>query len=240
MKAIFKREFINYFNTKTTLVFAICFVFFANFLALNYAELLATNNADLTVFFSFHPWLYCLLLPAVSSPIFIEESKKGSIEILFSLPINSFNICLGKFLAVWAFVGCCLLATSTIWITLNIFASPSNILILFGYIASFLLAGCMLVIGMVVSSTTQSTTISFIVTTTIGFFLIIIGYISNISFVQEFLPVPIINLIYTFNFSTAYNNMLEGIINIKNIIWFFSFISLGLILNTVLLERKKS
>ncbi len=239
MKAIFKRELYNYFNTKTTLIFAGCFVFIANFLAFYVGGILELNNASMLSFFAYHPWLYCLLLPAVSTPLIADESKKGSIEVLFSLPQSSFAISLGKFLAAWTFTGICLIATMTLWGTLNFLASPDNLMIFSGYIASFMLAGCFLVIGINVSTLTNSSTIAFIITVTLGILLLIISNVGDLSFIQNIMPDFIIKAIYTFDLMPAYHNMTNGIIKLSNIIVFFAFIFLGLVVNFALLERKK-
>ncbi len=239
MWAIFKRELSNYFTTKTSLIFAICFVFISNFLTFYIGKILDSDNASLLPFFAFHPWLYCFLLPAITSTMITDEVKKGSLEMLFYLPLSSFQIALGKFLAGWIFIGFCLISTFTIWITLNILATPDNLLILSSYIASFLIAGYFIAIGLTISSLAKSPTIAFILTTSANIAFLMITFIGSISFIQNILPEFLIEIIYSFDALPPYNNFIVGIVKAKDIIFFFSFIWLGIVISSILLERKK-
>ena len=67
------------------------------------------NQADLLPFFSFHPWLYLFLVPAVAMRLWSEERKGGTIELLLTLPLPQWQAVVGKFLAAWAFCAIALL-----------------------------------------------------------------------------------------------------------------------------------
>ena len=99
------------------------------------------GQADLAPFFNFHPWLYLFLMPALSMRLWAEERKSGTIELLMTLPVTTWQAVLGKFLAAWAFTGLALALTFPIWITVNYLGDPDNGVILAGYIGSLLMAG---------------------------------------------------------------------------------------------------
>ena len=54
---------------------------------------------DLQPFFSFHPWLYLVLIPALAMRLWAEERKSGTIELFLTLPISIGAAVMGKFLA---------------------------------------------------------------------------------------------------------------------------------------------
>ena len=104
-------------------------------------DILQRGQADLVPFFEFHPWLYMLLVPALSMRLWSEERKSGTIEVLLTLPITTLQAVLGKFLAAWFFSGLALLATFPIPLTVNYLGNPDNLIIMIGYFGSFLMAG---------------------------------------------------------------------------------------------------
>ena len=71
------------------------------------------GQADLSPFFSFHPWLYLFLVPAVSMRLWAEERRSGTIELLMTLPISTASAVIGKFMAACVFTGVALLLTAT-------------------------------------------------------------------------------------------------------------------------------
>ena len=76
-----------------------------------------------------------------------RSARSGTIELLMTLPITTWEAVLGKFLAAWAFVGVALVLTFPMWITVNLLGDPDNGVILASYIGSFLMAGAFLAIG---------------------------------------------------------------------------------------------
>ncbi len=85
-------------------------------------------------FFRWHPWLYLVLIPAISMRLWAEERNSGSIELLMTLPITLWQAVVGKFLAAWCFAGIALALTFPIWITVNYLGSPDNGAIVAAYL----------------------------------------------------------------------------------------------------------
>ena len=143
---IFRREFAGYFATPVAFIFIIIFLALAGSFTFYMGYFLERGNADLQTFFLFHPWLYLLLIPAVSMRLWAEERKQGTIELFLTLPISLTEAVLGKFLAAWAFVGLALALTFPMWITVNVLGPPDNGVIVASYIGSFVMAGAFLAI----------------------------------------------------------------------------------------------
>ena len=148
---IFRRELSAYFATPVAYVFIVMFLILAGAFTFYLGNFYERGQADLEPFFTFHPWLYLFLVPAVSMRLWAEERKSGSIELLMTLPVTVFEAVLGKFLAAWCFCALALALTFPIWITVNVLGDPDNGTILAAYVGSLLMAGAFLAVGACVS-----------------------------------------------------------------------------------------
>src|SRR5258708_12827693 len=83
---IMRRELTSYFATPLAYVFILIFLLLANAFTFYLGGFYERGQADLEPFFSFHPWLYLFLIPAVSMKLWAEERKSGSIELLMTQP----------------------------------------------------------------------------------------------------------------------------------------------------------
>jgi len=173
--ALFRRELRAYFATPLATVFLVIFVAANGVFTFYMGGFYEQGRADLHAFFRFHPWLYLLLVPAVSMRLWAEERRSGTLELLLTLPIAPWQAALGKFLAGWVFCGIALALTAPLWLTVNYLGEPDNGVILAAYLGSWLMAGCYLAIGGCVSALTDSQVIAFIVTVSVCFLFIAAG-----------------------------------------------------------------
>src|SRR5436853_7617923 len=137
---ILNRELASYFATPLAYVFIVVFLVLAGILSFFVGDFFERGQADLQPFFTFHPWLYLVLVPALSMRLWAEERKTGTIELFLTLPIRLGEAVLGKFLAAWFFAGIALALTFAFWITVNFLARPDNGVILASYLGSWLMA----------------------------------------------------------------------------------------------------
>ena len=100
---IFNRELASYFTTPLAYVFIVIFLVLAGVLTFFVGDFFERGQADLQPFFTFHPWLYLVLVPALAMRLWAEERKTGTIELFLTLPIRLGEAVLGKFLAAWFF-----------------------------------------------------------------------------------------------------------------------------------------
>ncbi|MCO7226760.1 ABC transporter permease [Pleionea sp. CnH1-48] len=173
---LYKREFLSYFSTPLAIVFIIIFLVLNGLFTFQLGNFYQRGQAELDVFFSFHPWLYLFLMPALAMGLWAEERKSGTIELLLTLPVTIWQVVLAKFLAAWSIAAIALALTFPIWMTVNYLGTPDNGIILAGYIGSFLLAGAYLAVGACISATTQNQVIAFIISVVVCFIFLIIGF----------------------------------------------------------------
>lgn len=239
VSAIFKREFAGYFTTPVAYVFLIVFLALAGALTFYIGNFFDRNQADLEAFFTFHPWLYLFLIPAISMRLWAEERKSGTVELLLTLPVSLWDAVLGKFLAAWIFAGVALLLTFPFWITVNLLGDPDNGAILAGYIGSFLMAGAYLAIGSCLSAATKNQVIAFVLAAALCFLFTLGGTNMVLGFASSVLPQSLVDLVASFSFLNHFDQIKKGVIDLRDLIFFVSVMGVFLFANTLVLELKK-
>jgi ABC-2 type transport system permease protein len=197
------------------------------------------GQADLQPFFSMHPWLYLILVPAVSMRIWAEEAKGGTLELLLTLPVTLVQAMLGKFLAAWLFVGLALLLTFPIWITVNYLGSPDNGVIVAGYLGSWLMAGAFLAIGTCISTLTRSQVVAFILTALVCVLLILAGQAQVIDFFQGTLPRKLVNAVAHLSLLRHFEAIARGVLDVRDLLYFLLTIVAWLTAGVLVLDLKR-
>lgn len=239
VSAVFKREFVSYFTTPVAYVFLIVFLALAGALTFYIGNFFDRNQADLEAFFTFHPWLYLFLIPAISMRLWAEERKSGTVEFLLTMPVTLWDAVLGKFLAAWFFAGVALVLTFPIWLTVNYLGEPDNGAVLAGYIGSFLMAGAYLAIGSCLSAATKNQVIAFVLAAAICFLFTLGGTNIVLGFAASILPQSLVDLVASFSFLNHFDQIKKGVIDLRDLIFFLSVMGVFLYATTLVLELKK-
>jgi len=240
--AIFKRELAGYFATPVAYIFIVVFLVLTGVFTFSteLGNLYARGQADLSPFFNFHPWLYLFLIPAVSMRLWAEERRGGTIELLMTLPIGSWEAVAGKFLAAWAFCGIALALTFPVWITVNFLGRPDNGVILAAYIGSFLMAGGFLAVGAAISALTKSQVIAFVVTTVVCFVLLLAGFPFVQNAIAGWVPPTVRDAIAGVSFLTRFEAISKGVLSARDMVFFITLIAAALTANAIILESRKA
>jgi ABC-2 type transport system permease protein len=237
---VFKRELSGYFTTPVALVFIVIFLFLAGVFTFNLGAYFERGQADMVVFFNFHPWLYLFLIPAVSMRLWAEERKSGTIELLLTLPVSLSAAVVGKFLAAWAFAGLALALTFPLWLTTNYLGSPDNGVILAGYLGSLLMAGAFLAIGSCISASTKSQVIAFIISVVICLLFMLAGIREVQGFLADWLPVQAVQVLGGFSFLTRFEAISRGVLDARDVLFFASIIGVFVAATGVVVNMKKA
>ena len=238
--AVFKRELVSYFATPIAYVFILIFLIASGLCTFYFFGFYENDQADLSAFFYMHPWLYLFLVPALSMRLWAEERKSGSIELLMTLPLETWQAVAGKFLAAWVFTGIALALTFPVWITVNYLGNPDNGVIFAAYLGSFLMAGSFLAIGACISAATKNQVIAFILSFITCFMLLAVG----VQLVQGVLlgavPQWFVDGVASLSFQTLFENIAKGVIDLRDLVYFGLLIGVCLYANTIVLELKKA
>jgi len=234
------RELRSYFATPLAYVFIVIFLALMGVFTFYLGGFYERGQADLAPFFGFHPWLYLILVPAISMRLWSEERKSGSIELLMTLPVTMIEAVLGKFLAAWAFTGVALALTFPIWVTVNYLGEPDNGVIFTAYIGSLLMAGAFLAIGACISAANRNQVVAFIITIVICFIFLLSGFPLVLDFFSGWMPQAVVDAIASLSFLTHFNSLSKGVLDLRDVVYFLLVISTWLYANTIVLDMKKA
>ncbi len=237
---ILKRELSSYFATPIAYVFIVIFLLLSGIFTFYLGNFFAREQADLLPFFNFHPWLYLFLIPALAMRLWAEERKTGTIELFLTLPVTITEAVLGKFLAAWMFTAIALAFTFPLWISVNYLGEPDNLVILAGYIGSLLMAGAFLAIGSCMSALTKNQVIAFVITVVVCLAFILSGFPMVLDFFKGWTPHFLVETISSFSFLTHFNAISKGIIDLRDLIYFFTLMAFWLFATAILIEMKKA
>jgi ABC-2 type transport system permease protein len=237
---IFRRELAAYFATPLAYVFILIFLALAAALSFYLGGLYERGQADLEPFFSFHPWLYLFLVPAISMRLWAEERRSGSIELLLTQPLKLGEAVVGKFLAAWAFAAITLLLTFPLWITINYLGKPDNGAIFTGYLGSLLMAGGFLAVGSFTSSLTRNQVVAFIVGVVLCFALLLAGFPLVLDAFRAWAPPALVDGIAALSFLTHFEALSKGVVDIRDLVFFGLTIAFFLAATATVLEFRKS
>ena len=233
---IIKRELGAYFSTPLAYVFIVIFLALSGALTFFMGAFFERGQADLASFFSFHPWLYLFLIPAVSMRLWAEERKTGTVELLLTLPTPTWVVVIGKYLAAWAFIGIALVLTFPLWITVNFLGTPDNGVIVASYLGSLVMAGGYLAIGSCLSAVTKNQVIAFILTAVVCFLFLMSGVELVQSFFQGWAPSFVLEALASMSFLTHFNTIIRGVIDLRDVVFFGSIIGVFLYFNVAIID----
>ncbi|MBT3755025.1 MAG: ABC transporter permease subunit [Candidatus Cloacimonetes bacterium] len=228
---ITKKEMKSYFNSPAAYIVLVIFLllsgwFFASPLFIN-------NQANLRTLFSIIPLLYLFFIPAITMGLLSREKNTGTMELLATLPLKDTQIVMGKFWASVSLIGVGLLLTSVHFFTIILLGTNVDIGAIFcGYIGLLFLGAVYSSIGIFASSITSNQIVSLIISFFIIFFFFVIKFF--LFFVPDF-------LVGTFQFLSIdyhFSNIIRGVIDTRNIIYFVSLIVLFLKLAQSSLENR--
>ena len=240
IKAIVKRELGGYFTSPIAYVFLIIFLLLTGFFTFTVGSFFERGEASLVSFFTWHPWLYLFLVPAVGMRLWSEERRLGTIELLLTMPVTTWQALVGKFLASWLFLALALVLTFPVAITVNYLGNPDNGVIFTGYVGSVLLAGAYLAITSMTSAMTRNQVISFIVAVLICLFLILAGYEPVTGLLSRFASARVVDLVAAFSVMTHFEGFQRGVVDLRDIVFFASLMGFALFTTGVIIRSHRA
>jgi ABC-2 type transport system permease protein len=237
---LFRREFSSFFATPVAYVFIGIFLILSSVFTFFVGGFYERGQADLLPFFNFHPWLYLFLVPAISMRSWSEERKSGTIELLMTLPISTWQAMMAKHLAAWAVLGLSLLLTFPLWLTVNYLGDPDNGIIVAAYIGSWLMSGAFLSIGMCMSAMTKNQVVAFILSVVVCFVFVVSGSNIVLDAFKSWAPSEVIDVVASLSFLTHFETMTKGVITLKDLIYFLLVTICWLFAGLVIIEQKKA
>lgn len=237
--AVARREFAAYFASPLAAVFIVLFLGLAAALAFYLGGLFERGQADLQPFFSFHPWLYLFLVPAVGMRLWAEERRAGTVELLLTLPITPWQAVLGKFLAGWGLLVLALALTFPMWLTISWLGEPDHGVVFASYLGSALLAGAMLAVSSALSAATRSQVVAFVASVVACFVLMLAGYPLVQDVVRGWAPAVVADAVAAVSFLTHFQAITRGVLDLRDLLFFALTIAAWLAATVLILDPRR-
>jgi ABC-2 type transport system permease protein len=196
-------------------------------------ERLNINQMLYQPFFNNMTIILMFLLPMLTMRLFADEKKMRTEELLLTSPLRLSAIIIGKYLAALIIYFLILLLTATFSIFVFAYGNPEPAPLLTGYLGLLLLGAVFIAIGLFASSLTENQVIAAV----IAFSSIILIWV--ISWVGESGPGAWKGILTYLSFFSHFKNMVAGVVDTQDIIYYLSFIFLGLYLTRSVFEFRK-
>ncbi|MEM7569774.1 MAG: ABC transporter permease subunit [Pseudomonadota bacterium] len=223
--ALFRREVGSYFSTPLALVFLIVFLVLSGIFTFYVGNFFLRGQADLQAFFTFHPWLYLFLAPALAMRLWAEEKRAGTMELLMTLPVAPMAAVAAKFLAAWTVAGLALALTFPLWITVTYLGEPDHGVIFASYVGSLLMLGAYLAIGSFASALTRNQVLAFVGGAALCFFFTVSGLPLVIGAFEGWAPQSLLTFFENVSLLKHFTAIQRGVFDARDLLYFSTVIA---------------
>ncbi len=229
--AICKKELGSYFNSPVAYIVVTVFLLISGYLFFN--QVFLVGEATLRDYFGITPLIFIFFAPAVTMRLISEEKRSGTIELLITMPVNDWEVILGKFFAALGVMAAAILLTLAYPITLSFMGNLDWGTVVGGYLGLILLSGAYVSIGLMASSWTKNQVVAFIISMGITFALFLFGKLLPL------MPSALAPVIEYISLDMHFNNIAKGVIDSRDLIYYFSLIAGCLFLATQALDSRR-
>jgi len=191
------------------------------------------DQADMRNFFTLLPLVFSFVIPAVTMRLFSEEFYSGAYEVLLTMPVTRGDVILGKFAAGVMMTAALLLPTLSYPVTISFLGNLDWGPVIGGYTGALLLGAAFSAVGIFASSLTRNQIIAFILGAAVCFTLTLLDKL------LFFFPEAVLDTAAYLGADTHFANISRGIIDSRDIIYFFTVIFAALYATYLSLLRKE-
>ena len=233
--SVTKKEFAAYFASPIAFIFLGAFLLVSMFTFFWVEAFFARNIVDVRPLFEWMPVLLIFLVSALTMKTWSEERRMGTLEFLMTMPVSTFSLIMGKFFACLLLVGICLLLTIGLPISVAFLGALDWGPVFGAYLASLLLAGAYIAIGIFVSSRSDNQIVSLIVTILICFAFYLIGSDKVAALVGSDLA----EFLGLLGSGSRFESINRGVLDFRDLYYYLSIIGIFLALTLYSLEKLK-
>ncbi len=228
-----RKELSSFFGSPVAYLFIGAFLAACLFVFFWVESFFARNIADTRPLFDWMPLLLIFLAAALTMRLWSEERRAGTLEVLATLPVPTWKLVAGKFLAALALVTVALLLTMPLPVTVGILGELDWGPVLGAYLATLLLAAAYIAIGLFVSARTDNPIVALIGTTLLCALFYLIGS-------------PALTALFghgggevlrLFGTGARFESITRGVIDLRDLYYYLSLVGVFLALCIYSLER---
>jgi ABC-2 type transport system permease protein len=198
-----------------------------------YLEQLNINQMVYSPLFNNISIILLLMIPLITMRLFAEEKKIKTDELLYTSPVSINQIILGKYFASLFVLLIMLLLTGVLSILTFAYGNPEPAPLLNGYLGLFLLGAAFMAIGIFFSSLTENQIVAAMLTFGALLLFWVLNWAANSA---GGIWQSVLNYI---SFFQHFGDMTEGILDTTDLVYYLSFIFLGLFLTHSVIQSRR-
>ncbi|MBE9538950.1 MAG: Gldg family protein [Proteobacteria bacterium] len=234
-RRVAKKEIRLFFSSPVAWLFLVSFVGASLFVFFWVESFFARNIADVRPLFEWMPRLLIFLSAAITMRMWSEERRTGTLEHVLTQPVALWHFVLGKFRACFFLLLLALFSTLPLPITVALIADLDWGPVAAAYLATTLLGGAYISIGLYVSARTDNSIVSLIGTVALCGFVYLLGS----STVAGFFDSNMAESLRLLGSGSRFDSITRGVLDIRDLVYYLSVIAIFLTLNVSALEKER-
>lgn len=174
-----------------------------------------------------------LLIPMITMRLYAEEKRSGTIELLLTSPLTDLQIILGKFLGAFLLYATLVILTFLYFSVLFLYGHPNARPLLANALGLVLYGAALLALGMWFSTFTKNQIIAGVVSFVVFLLLFLLDWVSS------FASGLVGRVTSYMALTTHFDNFSKGVIDLTNVVYYASFVVLGIFLTARSVEALK-
>jgi ABC-2 type transport system permease protein len=242
MYSLFTKEIIGFFHSLTGYIVIIVFLLINSLFMWVFEgpfNLPEGGYATIDTLFIIAPWVFLMLIPAITMRSFAEEKKSGTLDLLLTRPLSVIQIIGAKYMAAIVLIVLALLPTLIYYISIILLGSPQGNIDHGGtwgsYIGLIMLACAYAAIGIFCSSLTDNLVVSFMLAAILSLFACY-GF-EQMGNLFELGKTG--NAVTGLGIMEHYRSMSRGVIDTRDIVYFVAVVSIFILMTRYVLESGK-
>ncbi len=242
MYSLFIKEIKSFFNSLTGYLVIIFFLLINSLFMWIFEGPMNIPDggyATLDSLFTLAPWVFLILIPAITMRSFSEEKRTGTYELLLTRPLTAMQITGAKYLASAVLIILALIPTLVYYYSVVSLGNPVGNIDQGGtwgsYAGLLMLACAYAAIGIFCSSLTDNPVISFLLAAVISLF-ICYGFEQT---GQIFTMGKAGNVLQSLGIIEHYRSMSRGVIDSRDVVYFLALIAMFLLMTKTRIECSK-
>jgi len=233
IKAIATKELLFFLNSPFGYLYLFVILVITNWLF--FSDFFVNNLSTFESLFSNFYFILIFFIPVVTMNSLADEKKQGNWEVILSLPVTDLELLIGKFLGILAYSLMSLIVLIPSFATVFILGNPDAGIFIGQILATIFLLSSYISAGIFFSSLTSQPLMSFIFT----FTLLLLNNLIVSSMVMSRIPLPIGQFFQFISLSERVNTISTGLLDIANLLFFFSWVSIFIIASSLVLKKRK-
>ncbi len=231
MRAVFKRELRSYFSTPIGFIVLAALYFF---LGLFFSMIYSYGSPDVSQVIVAMSTVIVFTMPVITMRLMSEDRRQKVDQALLTAPVSLTSIVMGKFFAALALFAIGFAPTVIFEIIVASYVSVNIMSYIYAVLGMLLLGSTLIAIGMFISSLTESSVVSAILTLVIN---ILVLYMS--SFASMINVEWVANILEKAAFVTVFENFGENVFSVSDIVYFVSISAAFLFLCVRSLDKRR-